>query len=405
MTEYVHADRVPADILAMGDTLARIRHDIHQHPEIGSGTIRTCSVIARELVDRGIHFTADRVHGAVIAVVEGSRPGVTIALRADMDALAVADCSRTDWKSAAPGLAHACGHDGHIAWLIGTLDVLQQRRDFPGRVVGIFQPAEEIGGGARRVVDAGVLEEYGPVEIYAAHGTPSLPKGLIGVRAGSAQASCDFFYITLKGRSAHAARPQHALDPITTAALLASSFQTILSRRLDPFDPAVLSICAIRAGDIDTPNVIPDHLAISGTIRAFDPEVRSFIEREMRRMTEHIAAAQGLEASVRIDHITPPLVNAPGPAAAAKAMARELFGPDGWAESAMTMAGEDFAEFVNRVPGTMIQVGLRDEDHEEVLHNPAFDFNDAVLPATVWYLSELTRSRLEALTQAAQPAG
>ncbi len=240
-------------------------------------------------------------------------------------------------------------------------------------------------------------KKYKPLEIYGAHASPVFPKGQIGIQAGPVQASCDFFYITLKGRGAHAARPHTTLDPIPTAALLSESLQTIVSRKVNPIEPAVLSICAVQAGNLRAPNVIPNELQLSGTIRTFNPEVRALIETEMRRMTEHIALAQGLGHEVRIDHLTPPLINSPVCADAAKRVASRLFGPGCPQPVPMSMAGEDFAEYANRIPGIQTYIGMADETHQAAIHNPKFDFNDEILPLAVCFLSEIARSRLTEL--------
>lgn len=398
MAEFMYADRIPAEILAWGNELAQIRRDIHQHPELGFDTSRTCGVIATKLSEWGVEFDDKLVEGGVIAVVNGNAPGPTVALRADMDALAMPDESENDWRSETSQRCHACGHDGHVTWLLGAVRALHAHPNFPGRVLAVFQPAEEIGRGARSVVAAGVLEKYKPLEIYGAHASPVFPKGQIGIQAGPVQASCDFFYITLKGRGAHAARPHTTLDPIPTAALLSESLQTIVSRKVNPIEPAVLSICAVQAGNLRAPNVIPNELQLSGTIRTFNPEVRALIETEMRRMTEHIALAQGLGHEVRIDHLTPPLINSPVCADAAKRVAQRLFGPGCPQPVPMSMAGEDFAEYANRIPGIQTYIGMADETHQAAIHNPKFDFNDEILPLAVCFLSEIARSRLTELT-------
>ena len=399
LTTFMFADRIPAEILSWGDELARIRRDIHEHPELGFDTARTCGVITRTLAQWGVPFDAELVTGGVVAWVEGTRPGPTVALRADMDALAMPDESENPWRSGTPQRCHACGHDGHTTWLLGAVRALKARPDFPGRVLAVFQPAEEIGRGARSVLEAGVLEKFRPLEIYGAHASPAFPKGQIGIQAGPVQASCDFFYITLKGRGAHAARPHTTLDPLPTAALLTESLQTIVSRRIDPLEPAVLSICAVQAGNLHAPNVIPNELKLAGTIRTFSPQVRALVEAEMRRMSEGIALAQGLEAEVRVDHLTPPLINAPVCAEAAAAVARELFGPECPQPVPKSMAGEDFAEYANRIPGIQTYIGMADPRHQAAIHNPKFDFNDEILPEAVWFLSSVARSRLEALAQ------
>lgn len=395
---FAFAERIPADILALAPELVRFRRDIHQHPELGFETTRTCARIVEALARHGIQGDAERVPGGVIAVVEGNRPGPTIALRADMDALAMPDASGNPWQSEVPGRCHACGHDGHTTWLLGTLITLAQKNTFPGRVVGIFQPAEEIGRGARRVIECGVLDDFQPKEIYSAHGTVQFPLGKIGIQAGPVQASCDFFYITLKGKGAHAARPHTALDPIATAGLLSQALQMIVSRKVDPTQPAVVSICAVRAGDIHAPNVIPEALELAGTVRTFNPDVRALVETEMRRMSEEIAASQGLTAEVRVDHLTPALINGAVPAEVTRRVATRLLGDGCPQPVALSMAGEDFSEYANRIPGVHTFIGMADDAHRAVLHNPAFDFNDAVLPEAVWYLSETARTRLEELT-------
>lgn len=399
LTQFAYADRIPEEILAWGDELARIRQDLHEHPELGFDTARTCGVIAAKLREWGITCDDLMVPGGVIALVEGNRPGPTVALRADMDALAMPDCSGNPWQSVVADRCHACGHDGHVTWLLGAMRRLSLTRDFPGRVLGIFQPAEEIGRGARRVIESGVLDKFNPLEIYGAHGSTAFPKGEIGIHAGPVQASCDFFYITLKGRGTHAARPHTSLDPIPTAALLSESLQTIISRKTDPTQPAVLSICAVQAGNINAPNVIPESLTLSGTVRTFDAGVRAMIEAEMRRMTEHIALAQGLGWEIRVDNLTPPLINSAVPARHATSVAEKLFGAQCPVDVPLSMTGEDFAEYVNRIPGIQMYIGMADDAHNAMLHNPKFDFNDAVLPEAVWFLSEIARTRLEELAR------
>ena len=248
MAEFMYADRIPAEILAWGNELAQIRRDIHQHPELGFDTSRTCGVIATKLSEWGVEFDDKLVEGGVIAVVNGNAPGPTVALRADMDALAMPDESENAWRSETSQRCHACGHDGHVTWLLGAVRALHAHPDFPGRVLAVFQPAEEIGRGARSVVAAGVLEKYKPLEIYGAHASPVFPKGQIGIQAGPVQASCDFFYITLKGRGAHAARPHTTLDPIPTAALLSESLQTIVSRKVNRSNPQCFQSVPCRRG-------------------------------------------------------------------------------------------------------------------------------------------------------------
>ncbi|MDU6430714.1 MAG: amidohydrolase, partial [Sutterella wadsworthensis] len=245
------ADKAFPELVQWADELAALRRDIHAHPELGFETPRTVDLIVKTLKGWGLeHVDPDEVKGGVVVVINGAAPGATVALRADIDALPMPDNSANPWKSQTEMRCHACGHDGHAAWLLGALRYLHEKRaSFKGRVVGIFQPAEEIGRGALRVVQSGVFEHWGIQEIYGAHDEPTVAKGQYGLCAGPAQASTDFFYITVKGRGVHAARPHLGVDPITTAGVLIGALQTIVSRKVNPIETAVLSISSVNGGN------------------------------------------------------------------------------------------------------------------------------------------------------------
>ena len=287
------ADKAFPELVQWADELAALRRDIHAHPELGFETPRTVDLIVKTLKGWGLeHVDPDEVKGGVVVVINGAAPGATVALRADIDALPMPDNSANPWKSQTEMRCHACGHDGHAAWLLGALRYLHEKRaSFKGRVVGIFQPAEEIGRGALRVVQSGVFEHWGIQEIYGAHDEPTVAKGQYGLCAGPAQASTDFFYITVKGRGVHAARPHLGVDPITTAGVLIGALQTIVSRKVNPIETAVLSISSVNGGNFHTPNVIPETVTLSGTVRTFNEDVRNQIEAEMARMVERVAEA------------------------------------------------------------------------------------------------------------------
>lgn len=394
---WTHSERLDPEICAWAEDAAAIRHDIHAHPELGFETSRTCGLIVEALKSFGIGEVDDRiVPGGVIAVIEGTAPGRTIALRADMDALAMPDGSDNPWSSTVQCRAHACGHDGHTAWLLLAARALQSRRAFKGRVVLIFQPAEEIGRGALAVVESGIFEKYGIEEVYGAHIDSSAPVGQFGFRAGPAQASCDFFYIDIEGKGVHASRPHLGIDPLPAAALLVNSLQTIVSRHLDPFEPAVVSLCSLESGAYGAPNVIPNGLRMSGTVRTFSEEVREQIHREIALMTEHAAAAQGCRGSCRIDRLTSVVVNDAALVKACRTLAAGLWGEDQVFEPKAVTGGEDFAEYQKKCPGVMFRVGGVDEGHQAFCHNPAFDFNDRVLPSAAQFFCELVKARLGA---------
>lgn len=392
---WTNADRLDPEIRAWAEDAAKIRRDLHAHPELGFQTPRTCGLIVEKLKEYGVAEINDQiVPGGVIAVIEGSGSGRTIAFRADMDALAMPDGSGSAWASTCSGRAHACGHDGHTAWMLLTARALQKRRGFNGRVVLIFQPAEEIGRGALAVVESGVFEKYGIEEVYGAHIDASAPAGHFGFRAGPAQASCDFFYVDIEGKGVHASRPHLGIDPLPAAALLINSLQTIASRHVDPFEPVVVSLCALESGSYNAPNVIPNGLRMSGTVRTFSEAVREQVHREIALMTEHVAAAQGCRGASRVDRLTSVVVNDAALVKVCRGLAVSMWGEDQVFEPKPVTGGEDFAEYQKKCPGVMFRVGGVDDGHQAFGHNPAFDFNDRVLPAAAQFFCELAKVRL-----------
>ena len=397
--QYVLKDKVFPEIGAWADELAEIRRDIHAHPELGFETKRTVGLLKEKLRSWGVTNLDDTtVPGALIAVVDGARPGPAVALRGDIDALPMPDNSENAWKSQTELRCHACGHDGHATWLLGAMRYLQEKKnEFAGRVVGVFQPAEEIGKGARAVEASGILEKLGVREIYGCHDEPTIRKGAFGLCAGPAQASTDFFYISVKGRGVHAARPHLGIDPIPAVGLLISGLQTIVSRKVMPIQPAVLSISSVNGGRYNAPNVIPTEVTLSGTVRTFSEDVRNQIEHEMKVMVETIAASESCTGELRYDRLVPALINPPETMEHVRDFIVKHFGADAAEPMDMTMGGEDFAEFLFTRPGAMIRVGIRDDAHEASLHHPTFDFNDEVIPLASTYLAGIALERLKAL--------
>lgn len=397
--QFVHEDRSYADILSWGEELATLRREAHKTPELGFDTPQTVGRIEKTLRGWGIEkIDTELVKGGVIVVIDGTRPGKTVAIRADIDALGMNDTSGKPWASCIAGQAHACGHDGHQTWLLGALRHLNANRDFPGRVVGIFQPAEEPCKGARAVVASGLFQEYEIAEIYGAHTEPMLDKGVFGFRIGPMQAACDYFWLTIKGRGTHGGRPHLGVDPLPAAAQLINAAQTIVSRKVDPIDTAVLSLCAVSAGRYETPNVVPDEVKISGTARTFRPATRKLVEERFKEMVADTARANGCTSEIRWESSIPAVINDETITRAGIAVATELFG----AESVRPnmdpfMSSEDFAEYQQLVPGTMLRVGIRDDAHTIALHRTSFDFNDEVLPAAATLLAAIAVKRLEAL--------
>lgn len=391
-------DRLLPGVAELVPELVEIRHDLHQHPELGFDTVRTCGKIVEYL--RASHVDSidtELVKGCVIAVINGDQPGHTIGVRSDMDALPMKDGCGKPYASVVDGRGHCCGHDGHTTWLLGVARWLASHRDFPGRVVLVFQAAEELGLGAKALIEAGLFEKYGIEEIYGGHTEPNLPKGTIGFKPGPLQAASDSFYVTLKGKGTHGGRPHLGVDPMPVAAQIILALQTIVARKVDPIESAVVSVCSINAGNFEAVNVVQSELTMSGTVRTFLPEIRDLAEANITAMVNGIAAANGCEAELVYDRMIGSVINAEEQTEAAIAATRELLGEDHVKVIRPFMSSEDFSRYLDVVPGSIIRVGIRDDDHQVSLHNQKMDFNDDVLPIAVSVVANMAVTRLKAL--------
>lgn len=391
-------DRLLPGVVELVPELEEIRHDIHAHPELGFETERTVGLICDYHRKSGIvEIDTELVKGCVIAVIEGSRPGHTIAIRADMDALPMNDGCGKPWASTVAGRGHCCGHDGHTTWLLGAARWLAAHNDFPGRIVLVHQAAEEAGTGAKALVEAGLIEKYGIEEIYGGHTEPNLPKGVIGFKPGPLQAASDSVYITLRGKGTHGGRPHLGVDPIPVAAQIVTALQTIVSRKVDPIESAVVSICSINCGNFKANNVVQSELTMSGTVRTFLPEIRDLAEENIRAMVTGIATANGCTVELVYDRMIGSVINGEEQTIAAHEVTKALLGEDNVRIIRPFMSSEDFSEYLNRIPGAIIRVGIRDEEHQVSLHNQQRDFNDEVLPVAVSVVANMAVRRLEAL--------
>lgn len=391
-------DRLLPGVAELVPELEEIRHDIHAHPELGFETERTVGLICDYHRKSGIvEIDTELVKGCVIAVIEGSRPGHTIAIRADMDALPMNDGCGKPWASTIAGRGHCCGHDGHTTWLLGAARWLAAHNDFPGRIVLVHQAAEEAGTGAKALVEAGLIEKYGIEEIYGGHTEPNLPKGVIGFKPGPLQAASDGVYITLRGKGTHGGRPHLGVDPIPVAAQIVTALQTIVSRKVDPIESAVVSICSINCGNFKANNVVQSELTMSGTVRTFLPEIRDLAEENIRAMVTGIATANGCTVELVYDRMIGSVINGEEQTIAAHEVTKALLGEDNVRIIRPFMSSEDFSEYLNRIPGAIIRVGIRDEEHQVSLHNQQMDFNDEVLPVAVSVVANMAVRRLEAL--------
>ena len=368
------------------------RHDIHAHPETAFEEVRTAARVAELLESFGITIERGVAKTGIIGTLKGNAPGHrAIALRADMDALHVHEKNGFAHASRHEGRMHACGHDGHTTMLLGAARYLAETRNFAGTIHFIFQPAEENEGGARVMVEEGVLARY-PVEaVYGMHNWPGLEAGQFAIRPGPMMAAFDIFEITVTGRGAHAAMPHLGIDPVVVAAQIVTALQTIASRNTHPLQGAVVSVTQIHGGD--TWNVIPDEVVLRGTTRAFDPAVRDAIEPAMRRVAEGTAASLGAAVEMRYERRYPPTVNSAAETEIAATAAADLVGADKVRRDLLpSMGAEDFAWFLQEKPGAYIWIGNGEEAAN--LHNPHYDFNDDILPLGASYWVRLAESVL-----------
>jgi amidohydrolase len=360
-----------------------LRRRVHRHPELGFREERTAALIRARLRSCGVEHRAVCGTGTV-ALVRGARPGPTILIRADMDALPVREENRVPYASKVPGLMHACGHDGHVAIALGAAKVLQSlRHRLAGNVKFMFQPAEEGPGGAAPMLEAGVLRNP-PVEAaFALHLWNEIPVGRVGIRAGPVFAAADEFEMTVEGRGGHGAAPHQTADPVVAAAHVVAACQTVVSRRVDPISSAVVTFGEIRGGTRH--NIIPDSVHLTGTLRSFEEPVRRLLAREVARVARRAAAALG--AGLRWEYRPgyPATVNDPEMARRVREAAREVLGPRGACECRPTMGAEDMSLILREVPGCYFFLGSG--NRRRGLHHPhhsaRFDFDEAALAAGV----------------------
>lgn len=359
-----------------------IRRDLHQHPELGFEEVRTPKIIADYLKDLGVEVQTEVGGRGVVGTLRGGKEGKTVALRADFDALPIQDEKEVPYKSTVPGKMHACGHDGHTAALLGVATVLAKHRDdLEGNVVFIHQFAEEIPpGGAKPMVEDGCLD--GVDVVFGAHLQSNSPLGNIYVREGYKSAAADIFNIKISGQGGHGAYPHQAIDPVVTASQLVVNLQQIVSRSVDPTKSAVLTVGSIQSGDIG--NVIPDSARLKGTIRTFDSDVRNLMEQRLKQVTEATCLASG--ASFEIDFLRgyDAVWNHAEETAYLKEVAIDVVGKDHVKEAKLTMGGEDFCYYTQKVPGTFFNVGARLSDPDRVYphHHPRFDFDEKAMLVT-----------------------
>jgi amidohydrolase len=375
--------RAFARIAQFHPELTAFRRDLHAHPELGFEEVYTSRRVQEALKLCGV----DEVHAGigktgVVGVIHGRRGpgGRMVGLRADMDALTMAENNEFAWRSTRAGMMHGCGHDGHTAMLVGAARYLAETRNFEGSAVVIFQPGEEGFAGARAMIEDGLFDRF-PVEaVYGMHNWPGLPPGTVGLNPGPMMAAADKVSIEITGKGGHGAHPYLAVDPVLVAAHIITGVQSIVSRNVRPIDGAVISLCAMQAGDVHAMSVIPGKAVLVGTVRSFTANVQDLVERRLTELCSAIALGFGATASVKYERVYPATTNSPQEAQFAADVAEALVGPDHVVRDLEpSMGAEDFSFMLQVKPGAYLRLGQGGEG-SCMLHNPRYDFNDDILP-------------------------
>ena len=371
------------------------RQDLHKIPEIGLEEYETSKYIKNKLKEFNVNFKEGYSNTGLVAWVKGNKgnSNKSIGLRADFDALPMPEKNNFEYKSSKDGMMHACGHDGHTSMLLGAAKYISENNDFDGTVYFIFQPGEEGFAGGKKMIEDGLFDDFSIDEVYALHNWPDLPLGSFGVNSGPMMAAVDEFDIIVKGKGGHAAFPQLVIDPIIVASQIVTAIQTIISRSTDPVDKALISITKIHGGTAY--NVIDDEVKLSGTIRTFKPETRSFIEKKIEEIANGIAKAHGAGANIEFDLINkyPPTINSKKESEFAAKIAKKMVGEENVNTNIdPSMGGEDFSYLLNKKPGSYLYIGQGDENHKAHLHTTKYDFNDNLLPIGVNYWVNLVKN-------------
>jgi amidohydrolase len=394
--------RAFAQIAQFHPELTAFRRDLHAHPELGFEEVYTSSRVVHALKLCGV----DEVHTGVgktgvVAVIKGQQPGKAIGkpgvrpmigLRADMDALPMTEHNEFGWKSSKTGLMHGCGHDGHTTMLVGAARYLAETRNFAGDAVLVFQPAEEGRGGADAMIKDGLFERFPVQAIYAMHNWPAMRPGTIGINPGPMMAAADRITIEVTGKGGHGAHAYLTVDPVLVAAHIITAVQSIVSRNVKAMDNAVISICAVRAGELGAMSVVPETALLVGTVRTFKPEVQDLVERRLKELCSAVAQGFGATATVKYERIYPATINSPAEYTLATSVADQLVGAENVVRNLEpSMGSEDFSFMLRVKPGAYLRLGQGEQLPDgkggtvggvgsRFLHNSCYDFNDSVLP-------------------------
>ncbi|WP_418132267.1 M20 aminoacylase family protein (plasmid) [Variovorax sp. 375MFSha3.1] len=387
-------DHVLPAVRSIAAEMIQVRRHLHAHPELAYQEFETSDLVAARLAEWGYEVHRGLAGTGVVGTLKLGQGTRRLGIRADMDALPIHETTGLPYASQHAGRMHACGHDGHTAILLASARVLAQERGFDGTLHLIFQPAEEGLGGARRMVEEGLFERFPCDAVFALHNMPGFPAGRFGFREGQFTASSDSVTIKVLGRGGHGSTPHLVADPIVAAAYIVIALQTIVSRNVDPRDTAVVSVGAIHGGD--APNVIPATVTLRLTVRAYRPETRAMLRERITELVQAQAATLGVRAEVDYHWRYPAVINDVEATRLAREVAREWLGEEGIVQDLQPVTGsEDFSFMLERCPGSYLIVGNGEGDTHGTggcqVHNPGYDFNDAILPIAASYWVRLAR--------------
>ena len=379
------------------EDIVAFRRKLHEYPELSGEEVETSKRIQKKLDQYGIPCESGFAGTGVLGIIKGDKPGGTVALRADIDALSITEQTNLDFASRHPGKMHACGHDVHTAMLLGAGAVLNNRKkELKGTILLVFQPAEENAptGGAKQMMEDGVFDPYKPDVILAQHVWPDLPVGQFGIMPGPIMGNSDRFKIVIKGASGHASMPHQTVDAIVVANQVISALQTIVSRNVDPMDSAVITIGKIEGGY--RYNVVADEVTLEGTARTFRDETKALVKDRLHTIVKGIVDAMGANADIQYWDGYPATVNTPEWADLVKATASRLFGESSVPSLQPSMGGEDFGRFLQKYPGVYYWLGTSTGEGQKPLHDPQFKVNEDAIPIGIELMAQ---AALDALNQ------
>ena len=397
--KFAFSQNILPAIQDMAKEMVEVRHQIHAHPELAFEEHATSDMVAARLKEWGYEVHRGLAGTGVVGTLKRGNGKMRLGIRADMDALPIQETTGLPYASQLPGKMHACGHDGHTAILLAAARSIAQDPQFDGTLNLIFQPAEEGLGGGRVMVEQGLFKLFPCDAIFALHNMPGMPEGQFGFRAGAFMPSSDTVNITVRGKGGHGSAPHLSADPVVAAAHIVVALQTVVSRNVDPREMAVISVGAIHGGE--AANVIPQNVTMRLTVRAFNPEIRAMLKQRITELVQSQAQTMGVQADVDYDWRYPSLINDEASTAFAKQVALDWLGEKGVMPNLAPLTGsEDFSFMLQECPGCYLIVGNGEGEHHHtggcMVHNPGYDFNDAILPIAASYWVKLVNAYLQA---------